>query len=126
MNVVDSSGWLEFFSDGKNASHFEIPLLDLQQLIVPTISIYEVFKVLLREKDEAFALQGVSAMHRATVVDLTTALSLSAATISLKHSLPMADSVILATAKNHEAILWTQDVDLDGMDRVKYFPKMKT
>ena len=123
MNVVDSSGWLEYFSDGSNASHFEKPLSDRQQLIVPTISIYEVFKVLLREKDEVAALQGVAAMQGATVVDLTSALSLSAAAISLKLSLPMADSIILATAKSHEAVLWTQDVDFEGMAGVKYFPK---
>ena len=123
MNVVDSSGWLEYFSDGPNASHFEMPLSDRQQLIVPTISIYEVFKVLLREKDEVAALQGVAAMQGATVVDLTSALSLSAAAISLKLSLPMADSIILATAKSHEAVLWTQDVDFEGMAGVKYFPK---
>jgi toxin FitB len=123
MNVVDSSGWLEYFSDGPNASHFEMPLSDRQQLIVPTISIYEVFKVLLREKDEVAALQGIAAMQSATVVDLTSALSLSAAAISLKLSLPMADSIILATAKSHEAILWTQDVDFEGMAGVKYFPK---
>jgi toxin FitB len=123
MNVVDSSGWLEYFADGPNASHFELPLSDRQQLIVPSISIYEVFKVLLREKDEVSALQGVAAMHSATVVDLTSTLSLSAASISLKHSLPMADSIILATAINHKAILWTQDIDFQGMAEVKYFPK---
>ncbi|MBF0382185.1 MAG: type II toxin-antitoxin system VapC family toxin [Magnetococcales bacterium] len=123
MNVVDSSGWLEYFSDGPNASHFQMPLSDLPQLIVPTITIYEVFKVLLREKDEVAALQGVAAMQSATVVDLTSSISLSAAAISLKHSLPMADSIIMATAKSHKAILWTQDADFEGMVGVKYFAK---
>ena len=123
MNVVDSSGWLEYFSDGPNASHFEPPLSDQSRLIVPSISIYEVFKVLLRETDEASALQGVAAMQRATVIDLTPTLSLSAASLSLKHALPMADSIILATARAHNATLWTQDVDFKGVTGVNYFPK---
>ena len=88
MNVVDSSGWLECFADGPNASHFAEPLEDQQQLIVPAVSIYEVFKVLLRERGEDAAFQGVAAMQQATVVELTATLAMSAASLSLQHSLP--------------------------------------
>lgn len=123
MNVVDSSGWLEYFSDGRNASHFEVPLKDLDSLVVPTVSIYEVFKVLLRESGEEAALQAASAMQRGHLVDLTPQRALSAATFSLKHSLPMADSIILAAAREYEATLWTQDDDFKGLDMVNYFPK---
>jgi len=123
MNVVDSSGWLEYFSDGRNASRFAAPLKDLDSLLVPTVSIYEVFKVLLRESGEEAALQAASAMQRGHLVDLTPQRALSAATFSLKHSLPMADSIILAAAREHEATLWTQDDDFRGLAMVKYFPK---
>ena len=123
MNVVDSSGWLEYFADGKNASRFAVPLKDIESLIVPAVSIYEVFKVLLREAGEESALQAVSAMQRGNVIDFTPQLALSAAKMSLEHSLPMADSVILAAARENEATVWTQDADFKGLDNVKYFPK---
>ncbi len=79
MNIVDSSGWLEYFVDGPNASHFESALKDVDALVVPTVSVYEVFKVLLRERGENAALQGAAAMQRATVIDLTPTLAMSAA-----------------------------------------------
>ena len=123
MNVVDSSGWLEYFAGGKNALCFEAPLKDSETLVVPTVTIYEVFKVLLREAGSDAALQAVSAMQRGTVIDLTPKLAISAALISHEHSLPMADSIILATAQETEATIWTQDVDFKGIDSVKYFPK---
>jgi toxin FitB len=121
MNVVDSSGWLEYFAGGNNASHFAAPLKDTENLIVPTLSIYEVFKVLLREAGEEAALQGTAAMQRGHVVDLTPQRSLAAATLSLQHNLPMADSIILAAAREHEATLWTQDKDFKDLPNVKYF-----
>ncbi len=123
MNVVDSSGWLEYFAGGRNASRFAAPLQDMEALVVPAISIYEVFKVLLRESGEDAALQAAAAMQRGQVVDLTAPIAMSAATLSLEHDLPMADSVILACARAREATLWTQDVDFKGIDGVKYFPK---
>jgi toxin FitB len=123
MNVVDSSGWLEYFSGGTNASRFAAPLKDLDSLVVPAISIYEVFKVLLREAGEEAALQAASAMQRGHLVDLTPQRARSAAMLSLKHSLPMADSIILAAAREHEATLWTQDDDFKGLDKVNYFSK---
>lgn len=123
MNLVDSSGWLEYFADGKNASRFAEPLEDLESLVVPSVSIYEVFMVLLREAGEEAALQAITAMQRGKVVDLTPQLALSAAILSLKHSLPMADSIILASARANEAVVWTQDADFKGLENVKYFPK---
>ena len=125
MNVVDSSGWLEYFADGRNASRFAAPLKDLEALVVPSVSIYEVFKVLLREAGEEAALQAASAMQRGVVVDLTPQIAISAALLSTEHSLPMADSIILATARESEATVWTQDVDFKGLDNVKYFPKAR-
>lgn len=123
MNVVDSSGWLEYFANGPNAKHFMAPLEDSESLVVPVVSIYEVFKVVLRERDETKALQAAAAMQRGLVADLTVTLSLSSSKLSLHHSLPMADSIILATAQFHDATLWTQDVDFKGISGVKYFPK---
>ena len=125
MNVVDSSGWLEYFADGKNASRFAAPLRDLDALVVPAVSIYEVFKVLLREAGEDAALQAASSMQRGNVVDLTPQRALAAAALSLQHSLPMADSIILAVTREHEATLWTQDEHFKGLNKVKYFPKKK-
>ena len=123
MNVVDSSGWLEYFADGSNASRFAAPLKDTEALIVPTISMYEVFKVLLRESGEDAALQAASAMQRGHVVDLTPQIAMAAATLSLEHALPMADSIMLASARAVEATLWTQDADFKGIDGVKFFRK---
>ena len=123
MNVVDSSGWLEYFADGPNASVFADPLSDIDSLVVPVVSIYEVFKVLLRERGETVALQGVATMQGARVVELTATLAISAASISLEHSLPMADSIMLATARAHQATLWTQDIDFKDIQGVKYFSK---
>jgi toxin FitB len=123
MNVVDSSGWLAYFADEPNAKHFLASLSDPASLVVPTVTIYEVFKVILRESSENDALQAVMAMQKGTVVDLTASLAIAAAKLSLEHDLPMADSIILATAQEFGATIWTQDSDFDGMNKVKYFPK---
>ncbi len=123
MNIVDSSGWLAYFADEPNAKHFLAPLNDSASLVVPTITIYEVFKVVLRESGENEALQAVAAMQKGNVVPLTTPLAIAASKLSVEHTLPMADSIILATAQEFDAILWTQDSDLKGMNNVKYFSK---
>jgi predicted nucleic acid-binding protein len=123
MNIVDSSGWLAYFADEPNAEHFLTPLNDPASLIVPTVTIYEVFKVVLRESNENNALQAAVAMQRGTVVDLTAPLAVAASKLSLDYNLPMADSIILATAKQFNAILWTQDSDFENISNVKYFPK---
>ena len=99
------------------------PLSDPGSLVVPAVTIYEVFKVILRESGENSALQAVMAMQKGTVVDLTASLAIAASKLSLEHDLPMADSIILATAQEFGAVIWTQDSDFDGMSNVKYFPK---
>ena len=123
MNIVDSSGWLAYFADEPNAKHFISPLRDTDSLVVPTITVYEVFKVVLRESSENDALQSTAAMQKGTVVDLTVPLAIAASKLNLEKGLPMADSIILATAKAYDAILWTQDSDFRNMAGVKYFPK---
>lgn len=123
MNVVDSSGWLEYFADAPNADFFAAEIENPPELIVPSISIYEVFKRVLGQRGEGPALQAVAVMRQGAVVDLDAALALHAAKISTKLRLPMADSVILATARAHDAVLWTQDSDFQGIDSVRYIEK---
>ena len=123
MNIVDSSGWLAYFADEPNAKHFLIHLKDTASLVVPTVTIYEVFKVVLRESSENEALQAVAAMQKGTVVDLTTKLAIAASKLSLQRRLPMADSIILATSQVFSAKIWTQDSDFKNISGVKYFPK---
>jgi len=123
MNIVDSSGWLAYFADEPNAKYFLAPLNDSALLVVPTVTIYEVFKVILRESSENEALQAFVAMQKGRVVDLNTPLSIAASRLSLEHYLPMADSIILATAQEFKAIIWTQDSDFKNISKVKYFPK---
>jgi len=123
MNIVDSSGWLAFFADEPNAESFLLPLKDTASLVVPTITIYEVFKVVLRESTESDALQSVAAMQTGTVVDLTARIAIAASRLSLQNRLPMADSIILATAREFNARIWSQDSDFEGVPGVEYFPK---
>ncbi len=123
MNVVDSSGWLEFFSAGPNADAFSEPILDLTSLIVPVVTIYEVCKVVLRESAESEALQAVAAMQKGKVIDMTAGIAINASKISLQHDLPMADSIILATARVYDCVVWTQDSHFEHLSGVKFFPK---
>ncbi len=123
-NVVDSSGWIEYFADGPNAEFFEDAIMDASSLVVPSINIYEVFKRLLREPNgEEAALHAVAAMQRGRLANLDAELALDAAKTSFETKLPMADSVILATARAYGATLWTQDVDFEGMAGVRYVEK---
>ena len=123
MNVVDSSGWLEYLADGANADFFAPAIEDVAHLVVPTISLLEVFKRVLQLRDENDALQAVALMQQAEVVDLDTGLALSAAKLGHALKLPLADSVILATARQCGAVLWTQDDDFEGMEGVRYTAK---
>ena len=123
MNIVDSSGWLAYFADEPNAKHFLIPLKDTASLIVPAVTIYEVFKVVLRESSENEALQAAAAMQKGTVVDLTATLAIAASKLSLQHRLPMAHSIILATSQAFNAKIWTQNLDFKNIDGVEYFPE---
>lgn len=121
--IIDSSGWLEFFADGPNAAVFAVPLADASQLLVPVITIYEVFKVVMRQRSEHDALQAIALMRQGTVIDINETIALESAKLSLKYKTPMADSMILATAIQYNAELWTQDVDFINIPGVKYIPK---
>ena len=120
MNVVDSSAWLEYFADGPNTAFFATAIEQTEKLIVPSLSIFEVFKRVLQQRDESDAIQAIAVMQQGDVVDLNASLALSAARLSVEAKLPMADSVILATAREYDAILWTQDSDFEGLEKVKY------
>lgn len=123
MNVVDSSGWLEYFAAGANAGFFAPALEAPRRLIVPSISIYEVFKRVLQQRGEGDALQAAAQMQQGRVVELDAPLALAAAQLSVELSLPMADSVMLATARAFDATLWTQDADFAAIPGVKYVTK---
>ena len=125
MNVVDSSGWLEFFADGPNASFFAPAIQKPAELIVPTVSIYEVFKRILQQKEETDALRAIAAMQQGSVIPLDEGLALSAARLSLEAKLPMADSIMLSAAIASGAVLWTQDKDFEGMEGVRYIKAPK-
>jgi len=123
MNVVDSSGWLEYFAAGPNAAFFEDAIEATGDLIVPTVSVYEVFKKILLERGETEALRAIGFMQLGTVIDLTSSIALSAAKISVELKIPMADSIMLATAREFGAVLWTQDIDFKGLGGVEYVGK---
>jgi len=123
MNLVDSSGWLEYFADGKNAAFFSAPIQGTKNLAVSTINIYEVFKKILEQKDENAALEAIAVMEQARVIDFNSTLALSSAGLSYEWKLSMADSIILATARSLKAILWTQDLHFANLPDVKYIPK---
>lgn len=120
MNVVDSSAWLEYLADGANASFFAEAIEDIEALVVPTISLFEVFKRVLQQRGESAALQAMAAMQQGTVAELGAALAVRAAALSVEMKLPLADSIILATARRYSAELWTQDADFEGIEGVRY------
>jgi predicted nucleic acid-binding protein len=120
MNVVDSSAWLEYFANGPNAAFFATPIEEADRLIVPTLSLFEVFKRVLQQRNENDALQAIAVMQQGTVIDLDASVALNAARLSVESKLPLADSVILATARMYGATLWTQDADFRGLDNVQY------
>ena len=123
MNVVDSSAWLEYFAGGPNAGFFTSAIEDQERLVVPSVCLYEVFKLILRQVGKKEALEKATAMRQGKVVDLTASIALQAASLSLKHQLAMADSIVLATARGHQAVLWTQDSDFEKLPSVKFRPK---
>lgn len=123
MNVVDSSGWLEYYAAGENRAFFAPVIQQVDALVVPTISIYEVFKRIALLRTEEEALLAIAWMSTGRVIDLTEKIALSAALLSIEHKLPMADSIILATAQAHDATLWTQDEHFQGIAGVQYIAK---
>jgi toxin FitB len=123
MKVVDSSGWLEYFADESNADFFAPAIENAADLGVPCISIYEVFKRIHQQRGEDAALRAISVMLQGLTANLDTALALNAAKISINLKLPMADSIMLATARAYEATLWTQDAHFKDIAEVRYIEK---
>ena len=123
MNVVDSSAWLEYFANGPNATFFAPAIEGIDDLIVPTITVLEVFKRVLQQRGEGPALQAVALMQQGKIVELTSPIALAAATLGLEYKLPLADSVVFATAQVFEAVLWTQDADFEGLTGVRFRAK---
>ena len=123
MNVVDSSAWLEYFAGGPNAEYFAKAIEDIPNLLVPSVTICEVFKKVLLERGEKLALQVVAQMKTGRLVELDEDLAIDAARLSAAHKMPMADSIVLATARSNAAWVWTQDNDFEGLDRVNYRSK---
>lgn len=124
-NVVDSSAWLEYFAAGPNADYFAPAIENTRNLVVPAVSLYEVFRRVMQQRGEGDALQAVALMQQGQVVDFDASVALSAARLSLDQRLPMADSLMLATARACQATLWTQDSDFEGIPGVKYRAKIR-
>jgi toxin FitB len=124
VNVVVSSAWLEFLADGPNASAFAKPIDATRSLIVPTLSLFEVFKRVSRQRSEDEALRAIAVMEQGRVVDLDRATALEAARLAIEHRIAMADGVMLATAHRYRAALWTQDADFKSLSGVKYLAKL--
>lgn len=125
LSLVDSSGWIEYFADGPNAGIYAEPLLDTERLVVPTVCMFEVFRVVLRRRGEGDALRAAALMSRGREVPLTSALALEAARLAHDRGLAMADGIILATAELTGATLWTQDIDFEGFPGVRYIPEVQ-
>jgi predicted nucleic acid-binding protein len=123
MNLVDSSGWLEYFANSKNADFFAAAIENTEHLIVSPINLYEVFKKIFQQRDENSALQAIALMQQGKVVDVDSSISLLSAKQSIDLKLPMADSIILTTAHVFSATLWTQDSDFKDIPGIKYIQK---
>ncbi|MBN4059913.1 MAG: VapC toxin family PIN domain ribonuclease [SAR86 cluster bacterium] len=123
MNVVDSSAWLSYFAGDNNSSKFAKGIENLELLLVPSITITEVFKHVLRHRDEEAALIVVAHMKQGRVIDLDSELAINAASFGITHKLPLADSILFATAQKYDATIWTQDKDFQGLPNVKYYSK---
>jgi len=125
MNVVDSCGWLEYFADGPNAVFFASPIEDTENLIVPTICIFEVFKRVYQQRGENAALQAIALMHQGKIIALDDSCALYAAKCSIDYNIPMADSIVLSIAQLKKATIWTQDIDFKDIKGVKYIKAKK-
>lgn len=123
MNLVDSCGWLEYFSDGGNADFFAPAIEDTGQLLVPSLCLFEVFKRILQQRGESDALRAAALMRQAQVIVLDDSLALSAARVSYDLKLALVDSIILTTARQHGATLWTQDAHFAGLPGVRFIRK---
>jgi toxin FitB len=123
MNVVDSSGWIEFFMAGANGPQFK-PVIEVRnELLVPTIALFEVHKILSRSLPEDLVDKCLTVMRLGKVLDFTDARAIAASKISKTHRLALADAAMYSMAQEHKATFWTQDVDYEGLPSVHYFPK---
>ena len=126
MNVVDSSAWLSYFAGNKNALAFAAAIENLEELLVPSIAITEVFKNVLMQRDEESALIAIAHIKQGRVIPLDSELAIDAGHYGVLHKLPLADSIIFASAQKYNATIWTQDTDFKGLPNVKYFPAKGT
>ncbi len=125
MNVVDSSAWLSYFAGDKNSVQFAKPIEALDKLLVPSITLTEVFKSIMRQRNEESAFEAIAHMEQGIVVPLDSELAINAASFGVELKLPLADSIIYATARKFDAVVWTQDVDFKDLGGVKFYPKAK-
>jgi len=123
MNVIDSSAWLSYFAGDSNANTFSKAIEDIDKLIVPSITITEVFKCIIRQRDEDVALEVIAHMEQGKVISLDSELAINAAQYGVDYKLPLADSIIYATARKYDALVWTQDADFKSLEGVKYYSK---
>ncbi len=123
MNVVDSSAWLEYLADGPNASFFAPAIEAVDELLVPAVVVYEVFRRVLQQRGEDAALQAVALLHQGEIVDVDSALALFAARLGAEHKFPLADSLVYAAARLRGGLLWTQDADFKELAEVRFRPK---
>jgi predicted nucleic acid-binding protein len=124
--VVDSSAWLAYFADEPSATEFAPAIEEMRLLVVPAVCLLEVFQVVARQRGDGDALQAVALMQQGRVVELDATLALSAARVGLDHRLPLADSIVYATARAVGGTVWTQDSDFEGLPDVRYVPKVGT
>ena len=125
MNVVDSSAWLSYFAGDKNSGLFAKPIEAIDKLLVPSITLTEVFKSILRQRNEESAFEAIAHMEQGNVISLNGELAVNAACFGVEYKLPLADSIIYATAQKYEAVVWTQDADFNALDGVEFYPKAK-
>ncbi len=125
MNVVDSSAWLSYFAGDKNSALFAKPIEAIDILLVPSITLTEVFKSILRQRSGESAFEAIAHMEQGNVISLDGELAINAAYFGVDLKLPLADSIIYATAQKYEALIWTQDADFKGLDGVRFYPKAK-
>ena len=118
--------WLSYFAGDANATEFSIPIENIEELIVPSITIIEVFKYILRQRGEDMALQAIAHMEQGNVISLDSSLAINAAKYGIDYKLPLADSIIYATGRKFNALIWTQDIDFKALEGVKYYPKITT
>lgn len=123
MNLVDSSAWMEYFADGKNAKHFAPIIQDLKNLVVSVINVSEVYKKISRHRDENSAIQAIAVMQQAEVLEITSQVAIEGSKISIQNKIPITDSLIIASARSVGAKIWTQDYDFKGLDNVMFFKK---